>query len=156
MIAETAQILGDWSKIVFLDDALDAEKNNAHHVIGRFDEVANFVGAFTDALPVVGNNQLRMDMLRRLKVLGFTIPKVIHPRAYVSPSAMLGIGCIVLPGAMVSTNARLGDGCLVNMGALVDHDCVLEEGVHLGMGSIVRNGYRVKALASVQPNILLE
>jgi acetyltransferase EpsM len=68
---------------------------------------------------------------------------VMHTVAWVSPSAVLGEGTVVLPYAVVHTGATVGRHCIINTGAIVEHDVRLGDfssvspGVAIGGGTIV-------------------
>lgn len=156
VVAEIAQISGQWSKIAFLDDTPDHAKMREFPIIGRTGEAKDFVGEYTHALPTMGNNEFRLNMLRHLQNLGFHIPTIIHPRAFVSPSAILGEGCIILANAVVNTKVRLGDACLVHIGAMLDHDCVVGDGVLLPIGIVIRNAANIPPKAVLRPNTVIE
>jgi acetyltransferase EpsM len=65
---------------------------------------------------------------KKLMGMGFRIaPPLVHPAAYVAPSAHLGHGTVVLPGAVVHTGARIGLHGLINLQAIIHHDAVLED-----------------------------
>lgn len=59
---------------------------------------------------------------------------LIHPRAWVSGYATIGLGIVIMAGTIVGTNARFALGSLVNANAAVDHDCFLDEFAHIGVG----------------------
>jgi UDP-3-O-[3-hydroxymyristoyl] glucosamine N-acyltransferase len=88
----------------------------------------------------VGNNAVREKLTQRLVNAGFAIATVIHPRAFVSPSAMVGSGSAVMAGAIVGTQARLGLGSIVNCGAVVDHHARVEDFGHLGVNASMAGG----------------
>ncbi|HET7040988.1 MAG TPA: hypothetical protein VFI13_03170 [Gemmatimonadales bacterium] len=67
----------------------------------------------------------------------------MHPRAWVSPSATLGAGTVVLPMAAVQTVAKVGRGVIVHGGVIVDHDAVIEDGVYMAPGAVVCGGGQV-------------
>jgi sugar O-acyltransferase (sialic acid O-acetyltransferase NeuD family) len=112
----------------------------------------------------IGDNAQRREMARSLSLQWQT---VVHPSAYVHPSAKLGRGTVVFAGAVVQPDAVIGDHVIVNTGATVDHDCVvgdyahLAPGVHLagsvhvgtgaflGIGSVVSPGVRIGRWATL-------
>ncbi|MDP9482970.1 MAG: NeuD/PglB/VioB family sugar acetyltransferase [Chloroflexota bacterium] len=67
---------------------------------------------------------------------------VVHERAWVSPSAQVGEGSVVLAGAIVNAGAIIGRHAIVNSGAVVEHDVVLGDQVHVGPGAIIGGGSR--------------
>ncbi len=79
----------------------------------------------------------RLEVLERYVAAGFAAPAVVHPAAWVSPSAELAPGVVVLAKAVVQATARLGRGVIVNSGAIVEHDCTLGAGCHVAPGATV-------------------
>ena len=137
-VFDVAQQLGCYEKIAFLDDM-----KSGSNVLGRCEEYAMFADEQTEVYPAFGNNEIRMNWLERLEEEGIAIPTLIHPRAYVSPTASVGTGSVVLPMAVVNTGVRVGNGCIVNIGVLIDHDTVVEDGVHLSPGAVVKAENRI-------------
>lgn len=70
-----------------------------------------------------GIPDVRQALAERLAGRGATFFTLIHPTAYVAPTARLGVGCIVSPYASVGSNARVEDHVLLVMYASVAHDC---------------------------------
>jgi acetyltransferase EpsM len=68
---------------------------------------------------------------------------VVHPAAWVSPSATLGPGAVVLAGAVVNTGATIGAHVIVNSGAIVEHDVVVGDHVHLAPGATLGGGAQI-------------
>lgn len=79
----------------------------------------------------IGRNESRKMLAQQLPCEWAT---VVHPRAWVDPTAILGPGTVVLAGAIVQADAIIGAHVIVNTGATVDHDCVIGDYVHLAPG----------------------
>lgn len=77
----------------------------------------------------IGSNRARRRVAERCSGLEFAI--AVHPTAWVSPSAHLGRGTVVMAGAIVQADAEIGRHCIVNTGASVDHECRLADFVHI-------------------------
>lgn len=136
VVAEVAAACG-YENISFLDD-------NSTEAIGKINELVGFRNQFGTAFVGIGNNQFRDELIKKLTELGFRLPVLIHPTAYVSKTATIAEGTVVEPMATVNTNAVIGKGCIVSVGAIVDHDSVLETCVHVNAGAIVKAGAHVE------------
>lgn len=97
----------------------------------------------------IGSCQLRLQLLQRLLSHGNLAPALVHPMAWVSPSATLGRGSIVMAGAVVQSGTLLGDGVIVNTSASVDHDCWLADGVHVAPGARLAGGVSVGEVSMI-------
>jgi sugar O-acyltransferase (sialic acid O-acetyltransferase NeuD family) len=146
-VAEAAELSGSFEVIGFLDDALPVGKavlNGA--VIGTIGGLSNverlesFRSVCDQVIVAVGNSTVRKKLTQYLVDAGFDIATVIHPRAFVSPSAVVGSGSAVMAGAIVGTEARLGLGSIVNCGAVVDHHARVEDFAHLGVNASMAGG----------------
>lgn len=93
------------------------------------------------AVLAVGDNRLRKALFERYP--GVSWLTVVHPRAYVHPSASLGEGTVVFAGAVVQALAVVGRQVIVNTGAIVEHDCFVGEFAHLAPGVRLAGAVRI-------------
>jgi acetyltransferase EpsM len=96
-----------------------------------------------NAVGGIGNVRIRQLIFRRLIEAGFGFPTVVHPTAYVEPTAKLAPGVQVFPLAYVGSEVEVGFGSIVNTGAIVSHECVLGDIVNISPGAILAGGVRV-------------
>jgi len=150
VVGETAEESSKWRKIVFLDDRFpDLCQLNEWPVIGRVDDLNNIVGKYDQAVVAIGDVHRRIDILNELDKLGFSTPPIIHPTAWISPSAKLGNGCVVFAHAVINANVSIGRGSIINTAATIDHDCKLGIGVHVCPGVHIAGKVEVGAYSWV-------
>lgn len=147
VIKETAEAMGCFEKIDFLDD-------NSEIAIGKCKGFKQYINEYTYAFVAFGNNELREKWIEDLTEAGFKLPVLIHPTAYVSPSAEIGQGVIVCARAVVNTNVVIEKGCIISIGALVDHDSIIGECSHINTGAVVKAGCRVDRLKKIDAGIV--
>ena len=143
VIADLARQSQRFDEIIFLDD----HNGNAAGVCDTF---SAYIDSDTEFYPAFGNNEIRMRWLKKLKDADVSVCSLIHASAYVSPTAKIGNGTMVLPHACIGTDAAVGEGCIINMHAVVDHDCVIENGVHVCLGAIVKSAKTVRENTKVE------
>ena len=125
---EIAEAVG-YERIDFLDDA-------SKIAIGKLSEYKNFL-EYGEAIVAIDDILLRMAYLEKLKLAGFTIPVLIHPSAYVSPSVTIGEGTVVKPEANIHTGCVIGRGCIVSMAANINHHTRVGDFCHIACNSTV-------------------
>jgi acetyltransferase EpsM len=76
-----------------------------------------------------------------LKLAGWAT--VIHPNAWVSPTAIVEPGAVIMAGAVLQSGARVRAHCVVNSGAIVEHDVELGAFSHAGPRVVLGGGARV-------------
>lgn len=150
-IADVASQLHAYDGIFFLDD-----QRTGDNILGKCEDYLLFYDEKTEIYPAFGGGSIRMMWLHRLMEKNVRIPSLVHPRAYVSPTAKLGIGTMVLPMAVVNTGVTVGDGCIINIGSLVDHDSIISDGVHLAPGAIVKAENRIPAGSKIESGTVIE
>lgn len=104
------------------------------------DNIAHLSSTYKYAFVAVGDNHLRGQLALYLRASGYTLINIISRNAFVSPTAFLGNGVLVMPGAVINSGVSLSDLVIVNSGAIVEHDCKVGHACHLGPRSAIGGG----------------
>ncbi len=104
----------------------------------------------------IGDNADREDVSHRLVEQGHQLATVVHPAAFVSPSATVSAGVFVGPQAVVHAHAVLGHGVIVNSAAVVEHDNTVGPFSHIAPGATLGGNVGVgsRTLVGIGANVL--
>jgi len=118
-----------------------------YEVIGCDDDLTELFKTYKYAAITVGqikSNSLKVKLFNLVKSIGYVLPTIISPLAYVSKHSTIEEGTVVLHQALVNANAKIGKNCIVNSKALIEHDVVVEDNCHISTGAILNGGVVVK------------
>lgn len=143
VVRETAEAMRMYDDIAFLDD-------HNPDAVGKLDDYKAFRDRFDAAFVAIGDNELRSQWLEKLKLAGYQIPTLIHPRAYVSPLSTIGSGSIVEPLACINTGVVVDEGCIISISAVIDHDSRIGSFSHIDCGVIIASRTRVDSYRKLE------
>jgi len=119
-----------------------------YRVIATDDDLPQLVKEYDYALISLGqilSPGSRIRLYQQAVKLGFQLPVIVAPSAYVSRHATLGSGTIVMLGSIVSAGVRVGDNCIINNRSLLEHDATVENHCHISTGAILNGGVTIGA-----------
>jgi sugar O-acyltransferase (sialic acid O-acetyltransferase NeuD family) len=93
--------------------------------------------SFLITLGQIKSSQSRVAIYKTIKDSGGKLPVVISPRAYVSPSASIDEGTIIMHDSLINANAIIGSNCIINTGALIEHEAVIGIFCHISTHAVV-------------------
>ena len=117
-------------KIIGTDEDLPFLKKDCHYALVTVGQIRDY--------------SLRESLFYFLKKIGFKLPTIISPLAYVSSRAKIGEGTVVMHYAIVNAGASIGKNCIINTRALIEHDCIVEDHCHISTGAILNGGVVVR------------
>ena len=104
-------------------------------------------GKARGVIVAIGDNMARRRIASDIVQTGLQLVTIIHPTAYVSPSAIVGQGVYIGAGAVVNGQSQIQNGSLINTGAIVEHHCVVGAYSHVGPGAIMAGGVWLGSLS---------
>jgi len=118
-----------------------------YNVIASDDDLEMLHKQYKYAFVTVGqikSNAVRVKLFNHLKQIGYILPTIISPIAYVSKYAIIEEGTIIMHQAFVNASAKIGKNCIINTKALIEHDATIEDHCHISTGAIINGGVVVK------------
>ncbi len=140
VVREIGEAVG-YKSFYYLDD-----KKEDALVLGNICELPKFKDRFRKVFISIGDNGLRMSLFIEALKLGYQIPTLISPSAYVSKSADIGVGCLICPLSCVQANVVIERGCFISSGAILDHNTKIGEFSHINAGVVCMSGVAIKRL----------
>jgi sugar O-acyltransferase (sialic acid O-acetyltransferase NeuD family) len=145
VLIETIQLEGKYEVSCMLDRdvGLIGKEYLGVPVLGTdelLSELAKKIPLFFIGLGSTGRMNHRVRLFELASALSMRPIRIIHPRAIISGSAILGEGVAVLAAAIINACAMLGSNVIVNTGVIVEHDVVIGNHVHLATGARVCGG----------------
>ena len=119
-----------------------------HPVLGTDSDLPNLQKEIQYALVTVGQIKTpkpRKTLFQLAQQLGFSMPTIASPSAYVSPHAILGAGTIVMHGAVINAGAVIGSNCILNSRALAEHGAAIGDHCHIATAAIINGDAKIGA-----------
>lgn len=143
-------------------------KTYAYHLLAleEFSQVKESVFAFGVATPKLKARVFK-DFLDSYSLEKAAYTSIVHPSAYVAPSAVLSQGVVIEPHAVISSQSTIGFGVNIKRGVNIGHHntigdfCDINPGstlsgkVTIGKGTIVGSGTVVKDNITIGENCII-
>ncbi len=140
---EIAGEMKQFSSIEFLDDTSEL-------AVGCLSDIGNI--EYDYAIVAIGNPKVRDGLLSQIP--NNKIATLIHSKATIMPSAMIGKGSIIEAGSVISSNAEIGKGCIIMANAAVGHDAKVGDCCQLKYNSTVPERCVVPDQTKVDCNVV--
>jgi sugar O-acyltransferase (sialic acid O-acetyltransferase NeuD family) len=122
------------------------DQHLGYSVIATDDDLFELTKTFQYAFIAVGQIQSPVNRIRifqKVTNLGFILPSIISPKAYVSQYARIGNGTVVMHYAFVNADSSVGDNCIINTRAIIEHDADVKNHCHISTGAILNGNVNV-------------
>lgn len=116
-------------------------------IIGCDDDLPDLFKKYKNALITVGqirSARTRIKLYNMLKSIGYTLPVIISPLAYVSKLACIEEGTIIMHQALVNVQATIGFNNIINSKALIEHEAVIGNHNHISTVSKINGQVKIE------------
>lgn len=146
VIAEIADLNG--YSVSFFDDKWPIEKKlEKWAVIGNFQSLLPIAPQFDLTVVAIGDNHIRCEKYNLLNSAGAKFGVLAHPKSYVSESAIIEEGSVIMANSSICAFSKIGKSCIINTGATIDHDCFIQDFVHISPGANLAGEVKVGAFS---------
>lgn len=116
-----------------------------YKVIGTDEDIPKYVGRaeFVITVGQIKSCAIRKRLANLIKQASGTLAIIIASDAYVSKSAELGEGTVILHKAMVNAGAKVGKNCIINTMANIEHDVAIGDFCHISTGAMVNGNCQI-------------
>lgn len=124
-------------------------------IIGTDEDLQNLRKSYKNACICIGHlksNERRRTLYSNLKHLDFILPIIKSPNCYISKSASIGEGTVVMHHAVINANSKVGIGCIVNTAGIIEHDVQIGDFCHIGPAASLNGGCIVQSDCLVGSN----
>jgi sugar O-acyltransferase (sialic acid O-acetyltransferase NeuD family) len=114
-------------------------------IFGIDNDLPDLFKKYTNAHIAIGQIETdkRNNIYNQILNLGFSLPTIISPNAYVSDHADIGNGNIVMHGVIINAGVKIGNNCIINTKALIEHDVQIDDGCHISTNSILNGNVKI-------------
>ena len=126
---------------------LIGQKVLGYEIIGCDDDLPELFEKYKYAFITIGHiksNSVRVKLFDLLKTIGFKIPSIVSPFAYISNHSSIDEGTIVMHHALVNSDVKIGKNCIINTKALIEHDVIVEDNCHISTAAAVNGGVVIR------------
>ncbi|MDO9305942.1 MAG: acetyltransferase [Sulfuricurvum sp.] len=119
------------------------QKVLGYEIIGCDDDLEELFIHSKHAVITVGqikSPDIRIKLFNTLKSIGYQLPAIISPFAYISKHSTIDEGTIIMHHALINVGVKIGRNCIINSKALIEHDATIEDHCHISTGAIVNGG----------------
>lgn len=147
------------------------ERENKYNIIGYTDEeerISKYKYLGTDdileeyfdqgvrnavlGIGYLGKGQIRQNIYKRLKTIGYSLPIIKDPTAIISDTAKIGEGTFIGKNAVINAEAIIGKAVIVNTMALVEHECIVSDFSHVAVATVLCGQVHVGEAAFIGAN----
>jgi sugar O-acyltransferase (sialic acid O-acetyltransferase NeuD family) len=124
-------------------DGSDSKEVMGHNIIGTDSNLEVLLENINQVHITVGQiktPKIRINLFNRAKSYGAEFPVLVSPSTYLSQTAKIEEGTILMHLSIVNSSAQIGKNCIINNKALIEHDTIIGSHCHISTGALINGG----------------
>ncbi|MDC1280933.1 acetyltransferase [bacterium] len=156
----------DYKLVGFIDKNNNAILSESGYIYLGDDKILRDVikknSYFFITIGQIKNPSKRIEMFEKILSWGGEFPVLMSNNCYISPSAQIGKGTIIMNGSVVNAKSIVGENCIINSNALIEHEVIIESHVHIAPSAIIlgkvviKYGSFIGAGAIIREGVIIE
>lgn len=145
--------------IGFLDDKSELQNKNVYLGYKVLGKIKDFTQFSNDVffITAIGSST---TYLHKKEIISF-IPSsrfitLIHPTAYVSRSAEIGLGGIVLQNVTIANNVHIGNQVVILANTVINHDCIIGDYTCVASGVCISGNVKIQENCYIGTNAAIK
>lgn len=136
-LKEMAELIGKWDEVVFIDDMTEPDifKGIKRMPFDCFKKLYSV--DIAEVTVSLGEPAYKVMLRERVMQVGYRMANVIHPTAWISPTATIGNGVTMDYGVNVNADCTIGDGVSIMGFSAIGHDTIIEENTQISAGVLI-------------------
>jgi sugar O-acyltransferase (sialic acid O-acetyltransferase NeuD family) len=132
-------------KIIGVIDKLELQGKTilGYEIIGSDSDLGRLSRNCKNALITIGQIKSpapRIKIYNKLLELGFNLPTIVSPRAYVSKHSKIGSGSVIMHDAFIGANSNVGRNCIINTKSIIEHGSNIDDHCHISTNAVINGG----------------
>lgn len=148
----------------FLDDNKEklGQEYQGVAVIGGLHKVSELCDCtFVNGIGSTSNFRKKKEILNSLSIPPERYASIVHPSAWISPSASIGRGVVLFQNCVVTSNAKVGDHVIVLPNCVISHDdsigdyCCIAGGVNVSGAVTIGESCYIGSNSSIREKVTI-
>ncbi|WP_336046133.1 acetyltransferase [Solibacillus ferritrahens] len=147
--------------IAKLDDKYSSPFKEGPFMKGPISFLESIITPGIEVIIAIGHNTVRKKLSIELAEKGIKFGTIIHKKAIISPSAIIGVGSVAMPGSVVNADAVIGNHVIINSNCTIEHDCIVRDYSHVSPNAVltgnvkVGEGCHIGAGSNIIPSVIV-
>jgi len=127
----------DYNILGFIDDdeLVHNTKINGVIVLGKIDFLETYKDFNTRVFVSIGNPDIRIKLLNKVRKLGFITPNYIDRSCNIHPSVQIGNKAVyILQGTIIMPLTKIENDVMISSGTIISHHSLIKSGTFISFG----------------------